>query len=314
MRRVTILLVILLIAASAQAQQPPTHPFPGVTYQHEIRATPPLHLHIVTISLKSPAIHIQVSRGGNDPHLTPPWETTLMPVSAMAARDRLNIAINANFFAPKDYQMILGRRVGYYPGNWARACGFSMSDGRLYSKTPMLADWPTLVVNSQGHVTIGKRPHLPPDARQIVSGNQMILINGQIAIPDDPDPSSNGRPAPHTAVAINQDATMLILMVVDGRRPEYSAGLTIHQVARELQKRGAWQALNLDSGGSSTLVMTDPAGQPQVINRPSDGHDLPIPLSVERSVVNALGIIIDGAATQPTTQPSLQKTFDTNRN
>jgi exopolysaccharide biosynthesis protein len=292
-------------AQFARAEESTTRPMRAVIYRHITRANPPMQLHIVTVDLADPAVHIKFARGGSDPNLAKPWEATLMPVSAMAARDGLNIAVNGNFFSPKDFQMILGRRVGYYPGNWARACGWSMTDGVAYSNQPMLADWPSLAVDSRGHVIIGKIAKYPADVRQIVSGSRMILINGQITVPPDPDPDPDGKPAPHTTAGIDRDAKILILLVVDGRRPQYSAGLTIHQLAAEMQRLGAWQALNLDSGGSSTLVMTDSEGIPRVINRPSDGHDLPVDLSIERSVVNALGVVIDGATTRPvTTNPT----------
>jgi exopolysaccharide biosynthesis protein len=295
-----ILFAICLLASPARGQDgATTRPFPAVTYRHEVRKTPPLHLHIVTVDLTDPAVHIKVAKGGVDPNLAAPWETTLIPVSAMAQRDGLSVAVNGSFFEPKDFKMIFGRRVGYFPGNWARACGYSMSDGALYSASPMLPNWPSLAVDSHGHVTIGKLASVLADFQQIVSGSQLLLMNGQIAVADDPNPGNDGKPAPRTAVGIDQDAKTLFLLVVDGRRPDFSAGMTIHQLAREMQLLGAWQSLNLDSGGSSTLVMSDAQGVVQVMNRPSDGHDLPLDLSVPRSVVNALGVVIDGATTRP---------------
>jgi hypothetical protein len=59
--------------------------------------------------------------------------------------------------------------------------------------------------------------------------------------------------------------------------------------------------LMLYGGGSSTLVMRDPDDQTErLMNHPSDGHDLPMDLSIERPVANAFGVVLrDGPTTRP---------------
>ena len=47
-------------------------------------------------------------------------------------------------------------------------------------------------------------------------------------------------------------------------------------MAEELLARGAWEAIALDGGGSTTLVMRDGQGKVEVVNHPSDGHDFPV--------------------------------------
>jgi hypothetical protein len=280
-----ILATILIPAPTLRAGAPSTRP--AYEYHEEIRSDPPLHLHMVTVDLTNPAVHLKVSRGGTDPDLKPPWETTLMPVSEMAERDGLSVAVNGNFFAPKDYEWILGRKVFYFGGNWARACGWALSDGRLLSKTPLSPDWPTFIVSNTGHVAIGQFTRIPEGAGQAVSGEWQIVTDGKNSIPD------NGPLAPRTAVGFDQSHHTLILLVIDGRRPHFSVGVTIHQLADEMIRLGAWEAINLDSGGSSTMVVRNKNGDPIVVNRPSDGHDLLIPLSIERNVADALGVVVD---------------------
>ncbi|MCY3001528.1 MAG: family 10 glycosylhydrolase [Planctomycetota bacterium] len=68
---------------------------------------------------------------------------------------------------------------------------------------------------------------------------------------------------PRTALGYTHDGRLLLL-VVDGRSRE-SAGATLGDLARELRARGAVEALNLDGGGSTTLVVNG-----TVINQPSD--------------------------------------------
>src|SRR2546427_12695451 len=103
---------------------------------------------------------------------------------------------------------------------------------------------------------------------------------------------ANGRPAgseglppllvehrhPRTAIGVLGDGRIL-LIVVDGRQPPHSLGMTIAELAMELQRLGAVEAMNLDGGGSSTMVV---AGR--IVNMPSDEAG-------ERPVASALVVL-----------------------
>lgn len=80
---------------------------------------------------------------------------------------------------------------------------------------------------------------------------------------------------PRSAIGISRDSTRLYLLAVDGRRG-WSVGMTLAEVADALLAAGAWDALNLDGGGSTALWV---AGR--VVNVPSDPTG-------ERAVGNAL--------------------------
>ncbi len=90
----------------------------------------------------------------------------------------------------------------------------------------------------------------------------------------------NGELHPRTAIGIDRDLRLLHLVVVDGRS-ESSSGQTLLQLANLLRSLGDDAALNLDGGGSSTMVAKDPAGLLGVRNSPSDG--------AQRAVPNGLG-------------------------
>lgn len=83
---------------------------------------------------------------------------------------------------------------------------------------------------------------------------------------------------PRTAVGYSRDGNTLYLVVVDGRQPR-SAGMTIAELAQTMRALGAWNALNLDGGGSTTLVVRD-----SILNSPSDPTG-------ERTVGNALLVV-----------------------
>ncbi len=80
---------------------------------------------------------------------------------------------------------------------------------------------------------------------------------------------------PRSALAITRDSTTLLMVVVDGRRP-WSLGMSLEELGGALLALGAWDAMNLDGGGSSTLWIRG-----QVVNHPSDPAG-------ERAVGNAL--------------------------
>lgn len=75
-----------------------------------------------------------------------------------------------------------------------------------------------------------------------------------------------GGRAPRTALGITKEGNLL-LVVVDGRQAT-SGGLTLLELALFMQELGAVDAMNLDGGGSSELVVND-----KVMNKPSDGRE-----------------------------------------
>ena len=80
---------------------------------------------------------------------------------------------------------------------------------------------------------------------------------------------------PRSAVGFSRDSTKLYLVTVDGRS-ESSSGMSLAELASLMQSLGAFQALNLDGGGSTTLVLRG-----RLANHPSDSAG-------ERAVGNAL--------------------------
>jgi len=82
---------------------------------------------------------------------------------------------------------------------------------------------------------------------------------------------------PRTGVGVTANGRIL-LVVVDGRQPKWSVGPTVTEFARIMKDLGAVTALNLDGGGSSTMVVDG-----KVVNRPSDRR--------ERAISNAIVIL-----------------------
>ncbi len=88
---------------------------------------------------------------------------------------------------------------------------------------------------------------------------------------------------PRTAVGITQDGDV-VLIVVDGRQSSVSNGAAMSDLSYILSTFGCCDAVNLDGGGSSGLVISDSEGNITTKNSPSDG--------VLRSVANGLTVIL----------------------
>jgi hypothetical protein len=106
-----------------------------------------------------------------------------------------------------------------------------------------------------------------------VTGNRFLLQDGVRVVVDDREMH------PRTAIGISTDTHEVFLLVVDGRQ-SFSRGYTMVELANLMTSLGAEDALNLDGGGSSTMISSRADGTRGVLNSPSDG--------AERSVANAL--------------------------
>ncbi|GAA3462065.1 phosphodiester glycosidase family protein [Saccharothrix longispora] len=107
--------------------------------------------------------------------------------------------------------------------------------------------------------------------RAAVGGNQLLVENGVVVAPDDPL-------NPRTAVGFDAAGERMFLLTVDGRQSAYLPGLSLRDVASVLKEMGAHNALNLDGGGSSTLLARRPGAESvSVENSPSDGGERPVP-------------------------------------
>jgi hypothetical protein len=116
---------------------------------------------------------------------------------------------------------------------------------------------------------------VPAPVREMVGGHPALLRGGE---PVETSGDFSTTRHPRTAIGWRADGTLL-LVVVDGRQPGYSAGMSLPELTDLFRALGAVEALNLDGGGSTTLVV---AGQ--VANRPSDPQG-------ERPVANALLLV-----------------------
>ena len=130
---------------------------------------------------------------------------------------------------------------------------------------------------------VGFTPIRPREA----VGGFPVLVADSAVLPDlDSAGGAGFAPVrhPRTAVGIASGGRRLLLVTVDGRQLPYSDGMTLRELAELLRSFGAAEALNLDGGGSTTLVVRERGGALAVANRPSDREG-------ERPVANVLAVV-----------------------
>ncbi|MDZ4793867.1 MAG: phosphodiester glycosidase family protein [Bacteroidota bacterium] len=105
-----------------------------------------------------------------------------------------------------------------------------------------------------------------------VGGGPVLLQKGEIKITNNEELKFAGKAIddkhPRTAMGYTRD-NKLIILVIEGRNPGKAEGATLTEEAQIFKDLGCWEALNLDGGGSSCLLINgketikgaDPTGQ-----------------------------------------------------
>lgn len=113
-----------------------------------------------------------------------------------------------------------------------------------------------------------------------INGRQLLVVDG---VAQKASQGNNVPAAPRTALGFSQDGRRMFLLSADGRQAAFAEGLGLDELATMMVELGAYSAVNLDGGGSTTILAREPGGSTaQLENRPSDG--------AERSVPNGLGL------------------------
>jgi hypothetical protein len=236
---------------------------PGIELAEVRHSDPPLALYCVRIDTHLPSIWFYVTPDNG----VRPMETDGLKTSTFLRRYDLTVAINASPFHPVDAMEGSNRDIR----------GISVSDGHVYSE--QREGFGAFVVYRNRRVRIVEQPFDFSRADQAVSGFRIILERGK-------NIGARNNRHPRSAVGTSEDNRYVFLLVIDGRQPSYSIGTTTEETAAWLSFFGAYDGLNLDGGGSTTLVVRDHSDTPVVINNPI--HRL-IP-NEERVVGNHLGI------------------------
>ena len=171
---------------------------------------------------------------------------------------------------------------GFFTRPRGRPLGEVRVGGRPAPSTPFAAPWDKLracvCVDGPGELAIARRDALAAAARgDLLQAGPLLVRDGRLALTrGDVEGFSAGAHQfdsditrgryPRAALAVT--ARQILAVVCDGRSAA-DAGMTLTELARFLVRRGARDALNLDGGGSASLV-----GGGRLLNRPREEHGI----------------------------------------
>lgn len=136
-----------------------------------------------------------------------------------------------------------------------------------YTFAPSLHHWPA---QKKRHGIIEKWK-----MQTAVGGGPVLLQDGQVRITNEEEVRFTGKGIsdkhPRTAMGYTYSGKLIIL-VIEGRNPGTAEGASLPQEAKLLQELGCKEALNLDGGGSSCMLVN---GKETI--SPSDKKQRPVP-------------------------------------
>ncbi|NLY45286.1 MAG: phosphodiester glycosidase family protein [Tissierella sp.] len=135
-----------------------------------------------------------------------------------------------------------------------------------------------LTVGSKVKLDVSTTPNVDK-IKFAIGGGSIILKDGELSLTNINSTGSN----PRTGIGINKDNTEAILVTIDGRDSSFK-GVSQEMFGAIMKDLGAYNALNLDGGGSTTMAIK-PLGEDKakVVNKPSEGS--------QRLVINGVGVV-----------------------
>ena len=252
--------------------------FKGIVYKRNFNLTSrPVVVHVVTIDLSVPGVKVLVT----PPQAIGEKNTTSARTTSQFLQDfKLQLAVNANYFHPFSENT----PWDYYPysGDTVSVIGQAISHGKHYSGAD--SNWGVLCISANNRAQILDSGNCPTNTLQAVAGKDILVTDGK---PVD-SKLNEDKPYPRVVVAANKQGNIIKLIVVDGKQPLYSEGVTVAELTRIVEKLGVHTALSLDGGGSTTLAIAK-NNKPQLLNAPIHTK---LPMR-ERPVANHLGFYAD---------------------
>jgi exopolysaccharide biosynthesis protein len=136
--------------------------------------------------------------------------------------------------------------------------------------------WLSATVKTGDVLTLASSLSPNPDLTQLVTGATELVKNGQAYTDPTGQPPSGSNP--ETAIGVSRDGKHAIFVTLDGRLGESVAdGVTPAEVTGYMLAHGAYSAILLDGGGSTTMAARAPGTSGlTILNTPSDGTERPV--------------------------------------
>lgn len=132
-------------------------------------------------------------------------------------------------------------------------------------------------------------PEVTGVVTSVCGGGPAIVADGRVKVATDEGSGASFASTrhPRTAIGYSKDKSTVFLVTVDGRQPKISIGASLDELGAAMVQIGCWRAMNLDGGGSTTMVVDG-----KVVNSPSDATG-------PRTVANSLLVISNSNAAAP---------------
>ena len=126
-----------------------------------------------------------------------------------------------------------------------------------------------------------------PEVLHTLSGFVINARDGKV-IPPEKNKKKQASTAPRTVYGLSADRRYMYVLAVDGRQPDWSMGVSNQESAKIIIEAGASDAINMDGGGSTTMLYWDAVkGKPVMVNRHSASGDY------MRPVATSLGVVVN---------------------
>ena len=232
----------------------------GLAYKLKEMQTPrPNRAHILRVDLSAGKTQPVVVLP-DDPDGDGPAEVALTSPLKLAAEGPVLAFVNTNPWddIPDDAGE---KNRHWYEGQPVDIHGLAATHGHIRSSagTGNVPVW----MNEKGRVFLGEAPEQAAVLEGMAGFGQLVR-EGNLVV------QAEGPLHPRTAMGVNRDGTVLWLVVVDGRQPGFSEGMSERELGNLMLELGCWNAGNMDGGGSSVMGMRMANGRIQVINSPSD--------------------------------------------
>jgi hypothetical protein len=241
-----------------------TMPFAGVSYLQR-KTDQPKVIHVAIVDLDRPELSIRAARA-EEKGLTPSQFADLVGGA---------VVVNGDFFDSS-----------YQPE------GLAVGLGAHWTGSKDSVPGSFVACDNQKNCELDlSNSTVPPQSSwsSVVSGRQILVAAGK---PRDKSADSKcgsfcTTPHPRTALGLTADRRKLFLIVVEGRRGK-QVGMALAELAALFVELGAFEAINLDGGGSSGMVIAGKLVNQRPFNEPS-----------ERRVANHLAILYQDQGTAP---------------
>ncbi|ADY52076.1 exopolysaccharide biosynthesis protein [Pseudopedobacter saltans DSM 12145] len=224
---------------------------------------------VFEIDLTNPQVRIEASTPSNSPTFG------MQPMTKQATYEDF-----------EGHKVWAGINADFYNMDTGVPQGIVYKEGLPIKTTVTDAVNTFFAITKDGKAVIGNQqmyPDIKNNIQEAVGGRVTLLKDG-VAVQQ-----TDKKLEPRTCIGVDKEGKKVYMLVVDGRNFHYSNGMNYDDLAKFMKAIGAYQAINLDGGGSSTFfirnTLASDAGRFVVKNWPTDNG------GQERSVANGLIVV-----------------------